>query len=132
MRSKTGAGPASKRTHRRLPGNKVSLLTVPADILLEVTDLRKGGILSASAQEITEAVERNAAVSTLVEERECLLVVGRSLSVVLVRSHCIALYSIKISNLVGRIEGQEKGRCCQSEELGEEDFATVVNVMEMR
>jgi hypothetical protein len=64
-----------------------SVLTFTTDILLEVLDLSEGRVLTASAQQITEAVNSDTAVSALVEQSESLLVVGRSLRIELVRRH---------------------------------------------
>ena len=62
-------------------------LTITAHILLEVSNLRKRGVLSASAQEIAEAVQGDAAIASLVKQRECLLVVGRSLVTFVISGH---------------------------------------------
>jgi hypothetical protein len=64
-----------------------SVLTFTTDILLEVLDLSEGRVLTAGAQQITEAVNSDTAVSALVEQGESLLVVGRSLRIELVRRH---------------------------------------------
>src|SRR3569833_2210921 len=69
------------------PPCALSTLTVAADVLLEVADLVQRRVLAAGAEQIAEAVESDAAVASLVEQGEGLLVVGRCLGVVLVRSH---------------------------------------------
>lgn len=69
------------------PYHGIKILTVAANILLEILDLGEGWVLAASAKQITEAVECDTAVATLVEQGKSLLVVGRSLSVKVVRSH---------------------------------------------
>ena len=61
------------------------LLTVTTNVLLELADLGERGVLAASAEQVTQAVEGNTAVTALVEQGERLLVVGRSLTVELVR-----------------------------------------------
>ena len=53
------------------------LLTVRADLLLEIADFRQCGILSTCAQEVAEGVEGDAAVAAFVEEGEGFLEVGR-------------------------------------------------------
>lgn len=63
------------------------LLTVTTNVLLELADLGERGVLAASAEQVTQAVEGNTAVTALVEQGERLLVVGRSLTVELVRCH---------------------------------------------
>ena len=78
---------ASSENARKMRAFIRLVLTVTADILLEVLDLSECWVLPASAKQITKAVERNTTVAALVEKGESLLVVGRSLSVVLVRSH---------------------------------------------
>ena len=62
-------------------------LTVSADALLEVSDLGQRRVLAARAEQIAEAVERDAAVAALVKERKCLFVVCGRLRVVLVGRH---------------------------------------------
>lgn len=68
-------------------------LTVASHVLLQVADLRQGRVLTASAQQVAEAVERNASVTALIEQRKRLLVVGGSLRVEVVRSHVYVLFS---------------------------------------
>lgn len=63
-------------------------LTIGAKALLEVLDLSLRRVLAAGTEQIAKGVEAAAAVAALVEERESLLVVGRSLGVKLVRCHC--------------------------------------------
>jgi hypothetical protein len=65
----------------------VGILTISSDTLLKVLDLRKRGVLAAGTEEVTEAVNSNTAVTALVEQGESLLVVGRSLIFLVVRSH---------------------------------------------
>ena len=50
-------------------------LTVSANALLKVADLGEGGVLAACAQEVAQGVDLDTAVTALVEESECLLVV---------------------------------------------------------
>jgi hypothetical protein len=50
-------------------------LTVSADALLKVADLGEGRVLAACAQEVAQGVDLDTAVTALVEESECLLVV---------------------------------------------------------
>lgn len=64
-----------------------ALLTVTTHALLQIANLSHCWVLAASAQQIAEVVELDTAIAALVEQRESLLVVGRSLSVVLIRSH---------------------------------------------
>jgi hypothetical protein len=53
------------------------LLTVRAHLLLEITDLRHGRVLSTCAQEVAERVEGDSPVAAFVEEGEGFLEVGR-------------------------------------------------------
>jgi len=62
-------------------------LTISANVLLQVVNLRQRGVLAASAEQVSQAVEGDTAVAALVEERKGLLVVGRSLCVERVRCH---------------------------------------------
>lgn len=53
----------------------LSRLTVSANALLEVADLSEGGVLAACAKEVAQRLDLNTAVTALVKEGECLLVV---------------------------------------------------------
>lgn len=64
-------------------------LTVTAHTLLQIPYLGHGWVLATGAQEIAEAIEHDTSSAALVEEREGLLVVGRSLRVVRVRRHFV-------------------------------------------
>lgn len=60
-------------------GYKMVLLTVTTNILLQVADLCQGRILTTGPEQVAQAVELDTTVAALVEQRESLLVVGRSL-----------------------------------------------------
>lgn len=62
-------------------------LTVTTHVLLEIADLRERRVLSAGAQEVAEALQGDTAVAALVEQRERLLVVGRSLITLVISGH---------------------------------------------
>lgn len=64
-------------------------LTVTAYTLLQIPNLGDGRVLSTCAEEVAEAIELNTAIAALVEERKGLLVVGRSLGIVCVRTHVV-------------------------------------------
>jgi len=72
------------------------MLTVAADRLLQLADLGQCGVLPAGAQKIAETVESNTSVSVLVEERESLFVVGRSLVFKCVRCHCLEFAEFRL------------------------------------
>lgn len=99
---------------------KEGLLTVAADRLLQLADLGQCGVLPAGAQEIAEAVEGNAPVSVLVEERERLLVVGRSLVFECVRCHCLEFAEVRLvlRAVASRVSRQGRDGRCQGPNLG--------------
>lgn len=64
-------------------------LTIATDVLLQIPNFRHRWVLATGSQQVAQVIEGNATVSALVEQRESLLVVGRSLSIVIVRSHVV-------------------------------------------
>ena len=58
--------------------------TITTHSLLEFGDLSKGRVLSTGAQQVTQGVESDATVATLIEEREGFFVVCRGLVVVVI------------------------------------------------
>jgi hypothetical protein len=93
------------------PGNGVTRgrkLTLCANVLLEVLDLRKRGVLAARAQQVAEVVQGDTAVAALVVQGESLLVVGRRL-VVLVRHFDSEVAAIAASCDGGEARGVRKG-----------------------
>jgi hypothetical protein len=62
--------------------------TITSDILLQLTDLLQRRVLPTRPEQITKRIGLHALVATLVEQRECFLVVCRGLRVVrCVRCH---------------------------------------------
>lgn len=68
-----------------MAGEREQRLTVTTNALLQLPDLGHGWVLATGAQEVAEVVEGDTAVAALVEQRESLLVVGRSLCIVIRR-----------------------------------------------
>lgn len=66
----------------------MKILTVTADTLLQIANLSHCWVLTASTQQVAEVVELDPAIAALVEQRESLFVVGRSLSVILISHGC--------------------------------------------
>lgn len=77
-------------TKRKPNGHRKITLTLAADVLLEVLNLCEGRVLATGTEQIAQAIESNAAVATLVEEGERLLVVCGSLGVE-VRRHDVRI-----------------------------------------